>query len=76
MSETPDLVRHLFDHITQTANLTDDDWQRFMRDHPMTPEQTGAVLVQTVQGLCRLATDLQQETNRLSIARARARLSD
>jgi hypothetical protein len=58
MSETPDLVRHLYDHCVTTGGLTETDWQRFKRDHPMTPQQTEAVLVLVIQHLDRLTIAL------------------
>jgi hypothetical protein len=57
MTETRDLTRHLFNHCITTADLTDDAWRAFQRDHTMAPEQREQVLLELVQGLCRLCAD-------------------
>jgi hypothetical protein len=60
MSETADLTHRLLDHVTKAAFLTKDDWSLFKQQHNMTPEQTEAVLVLTIQHLCSLITDLSR----------------
>ena len=63
-----DLVRLLFNEVSQVGSLSDDAWLAFQQSHPMPADQREAVLLATVQGLCRLCADTTVEAHRLAHA--------
>jgi hypothetical protein len=73
MSETPDLVRRLYDHCTTTCTLDLDAWVTFMAEQGVEPQQVESVLIAVLGHLCTLAGELTEETNRLAHALARRR---
>ena len=71
MSDTADIVRRLFDHLTRTGVLTDQDWRAFKEQNPMPAAQAEPVLLATLQHVLTLANEQQLEMQRLSHALAR-----
>jgi hypothetical protein len=50
------------------ASLSEADWKRFKREHPMEPSQCEQVLQSTIQDVLTLTAEVQRETDRLSHA--------
>jgi hypothetical protein len=53
------------------ASLSDVDWKRFKREHPMEPSQCEQVLLSTIQNVLTLTDEVQRETDRF-VARGAA----
>jgi hypothetical protein len=68
MSETPDLARHLFDHVTITGTRDPAEWVTFKAEHRVEAQQIEPVLIEVIGHLRVLAGELTQETGRLSVA--------
>jgi hypothetical protein len=71
VTETTDLTRRPFDHVTTTGTLDLRGWCDFKREHHVEPQQIEPVLVDVTGHLCRLCADVTAEANRLSHALSR-----